>query len=340
MEVRVRERPDWCAGTGCHRGAGRSGHPEGPQSRAGRAVRAADAPCRSAGHRPRTGTGGAGPGARTSAAGAPRHRPAAAPKPVPEPAVRGANVKPGASESLRGLAQAARGAGGQRAARSEIDGRQAPVPVPPVATAWAVQLGAFSNRAQGGAARGGACKSAAIQGVHSRVPRFGTGALPRPRRPGTGPCACGGDRGPARQRTDFSRSSPGTPDRLECRTFRGALWSNGRADHIFAIITCSCPGAVGFSRGFIRESVALVAWLLGLWLAWHYAYLVNPWLGGALAEPGVREWTGRAIILVLVLLLGLSSSAASSRISRAAPWASLRWTGCSESSSAWCGASS
>jgi len=75
------------------------------------------------------------------------------------------------------------------------------------------------------------------------------------------------------------------------------------ADHIFAIILL-VSGAVGYFRGFIRESIALVAWLLGLWLAWHYAYLVNPWLGGALAEPAVREWTGRAIVLLLVLLLG------------------------------------
>jgi membrane protein required for colicin V production len=75
------------------------------------------------------------------------------------------------------------------------------------------------------------------------------------------------------------------------------------ADHIFAIMLL-VSGAVGYFRGFIRESIALVAWLAGLWLAWHFAYLVNPWLGGALSEPGVREWTGRAIVLILVLLLG------------------------------------
>ena len=63
-------------------------------------------------------------------------------------------------------------------------------------------------------------------------------------------------------------------------------------------------GAVGVFRGFIRESIALLAWLVGLWVAWHFAYLVNPWLGGALAEPGVREWTGRGIVLLLVLLAG------------------------------------
>jgi membrane protein required for colicin V production len=75
------------------------------------------------------------------------------------------------------------------------------------------------------------------------------------------------------------------------------------ADHIFAIILL-VSGAAGYFRGFVRESISLVAWLAGLWLAWHFAYLVNPWLGGALAEPGVREWTGRAVVLIVVLLLG------------------------------------
>lgn len=75
------------------------------------------------------------------------------------------------------------------------------------------------------------------------------------------------------------------------------------ADHIFAIILL-VSGAIGCFRGFIRESIALVSWLVGLWVAWRFAYLVNPWLGGALAEPGVREWMGRAIVLLIVLLVG------------------------------------
>src|SRR5262245_35203054 len=89
------------------------------------------------------------------------------------------------------------------------------------------------------------------------------------------------------------------------------------ADHIFAIILL-VSGAVGFFRGFIREAISLLAWLVGLWLAWHFAYLVNPWLGGALAEPGVREWTGRAIVLLVVLLVGaLTGSIVSHFIRRA-----------------------
>jgi membrane protein required for colicin V production len=75
------------------------------------------------------------------------------------------------------------------------------------------------------------------------------------------------------------------------------------ADHLFAIILLA-SGVLGYVRGFVREAIALLSWLVGLWLAWHYAYLIFPWLGGALAEPGVREWTGRAILLFLALLVG------------------------------------
>jgi len=80
------------------------------------------------------------------------------------------------------------------------------------------------------------------------------------------------------------------------------------ADHLFAVILLVSL-ILGCLRGFVRESIALLSWLLGLWLAWHYAYLLNPWLGGALAEPGVREWAGRAIVLLLVLLVGAAAGA-------------------------------
>jgi hypothetical protein len=73
------------------------------------------------------------------------------------------------------------------------------------------------------------------------------------------------------------------------------------ADYLFAIILLtSC--VLGAVRGFIREAISLLTWLVGLWIAWHYAHLVDPWLGGALAEPGVREWTGRAAVLLVVLV--------------------------------------
>jgi membrane protein required for colicin V production len=75
------------------------------------------------------------------------------------------------------------------------------------------------------------------------------------------------------------------------------------ADYLFiAILLVSV--ALGVIRGFVREAISLLVWLGGLWLAWRYAYLLYPYLGGALAEPGLREWIARVLLLVIILFVG------------------------------------
>ncbi|MBF8292031.1 MAG: hypothetical protein HW392_858 [Steroidobacteraceae bacterium] len=83
------------------------------------------------------------------------------------------------------------------------------------------------------------------------------------------------------------------------------------ADHLFAAILLISL-VLGCLRGFVREAISLLSWLIGLWLAWHFAYLLYPWLGGALAEPGIREWTGRAAVLLVALLIGSAVGAITS----------------------------
>jgi membrane protein required for colicin V production len=67
---------------------------------------------------------------------------------------------------------------------------------------------------------------------------------------------------------------------------------------------------VGVARGFLREVVALVAWVLALFLAWHFSDLIAPHLGGLMADSEVRPWAARVIIVALVLLLGTGVGAA------------------------------
>jgi len=66
---------------------------------------------------------------------------------------------------------------------------------------------------------------------------------------------------------------------------------------------------VGAMRGFLREAVALVAWLVALFIAWHFADLIEPHLGGLLSGSYVKPWAARIIIVVLVLLLGAAVGA-------------------------------
>ncbi len=59
----------------------------------------------------------------------------------------------------------------------------------------------------------------------------------------------------------------------------------------------------GAVRGFLRESVALLGWLVGLWLAWRYAYVVEPFLGGAIAGTELQTWAARIIVLIAVVIV-------------------------------------
>lgn len=77
---------------------------------------------------------------------------------------------------------------------------------------------------------------------------------------------------------------------------------NGADWFIFALVVLSC--VIGGLRGLMREAIALVTWLLGLWLAWTFGPSIEPYLGGVLAADGVRTWVARLIVLLVVLLIG------------------------------------
>jgi len=62
----------------------------------------------------------------------------------------------------------------------------------------------------------------------------------------------------------------------------------------------------GAIRGFLRESIALLAWLVGLWVAWKYSGLLEPQLGGALAGTALQPWVARLILLLAVVMVGWS----------------------------------
>jgi len=66
---------------------------------------------------------------------------------------------------------------------------------------------------------------------------------------------------------------------------------------------------VGAARGILRESIALATWIIALFVAWHFSSLIEPHLGGALADPDVAPWAARVIIAVLLLLLGTAVAA-------------------------------
>ena len=75
------------------------------------------------------------------------------------------------------------------------------------------------------------------------------------------------------------------------------------ADYVIvAVILLSA--VVGAARGFLREAISFAAWVIALFVAWHFSDLVEPHLGGLLAASDVRPWAARVIIVLLLLVLG------------------------------------
>ena len=65
----------------------------------------------------------------------------------------------------------------------------------------------------------------------------------------------------------------------------------------------------GLMRGFLKELVSLLTWIIAAWASWTFADSIEPHLGGALADAAVRPWAARAILFVAVLLAGTALGA-------------------------------
>jgi membrane protein required for colicin V production len=61
---------------------------------------------------------------------------------------------------------------------------------------------------------------------------------------------------------------------------------------------------IGLIRGLLREVIAVLSWVVGLWCAWHYSALLTPYLGGALQKEPLHTWAARGIIFAAALLIG------------------------------------
>jgi len=61
---------------------------------------------------------------------------------------------------------------------------------------------------------------------------------------------------------------------------------------------------VGAFRGFLREVISVISWVLAVWLAWKLAPALAPRFGGALREPVYGLWAARGLIFLVVVIAG------------------------------------
>jgi membrane protein required for colicin V production len=60
----------------------------------------------------------------------------------------------------------------------------------------------------------------------------------------------------------------------------------------------------GVMRGLLRESIGVIAWVIGVWSAFHFGPNLEPHLGGVLTSDVLRPWVARLVIFLIVVLIG------------------------------------
>lgn len=71
---------------------------------------------------------------------------------------------------------------------------------------------------------------------------------------------------------------------------------------ILALIALSA--ILSLFRGFVREALALAAWLVALWVSMAYYEELAAWLARWIEVPSAQKITAFALLFVCVLLLG------------------------------------
>ncbi|HEX9878154.1 MAG TPA: CvpA family protein [Gammaproteobacteria bacterium] len=72
------------------------------------------------------------------------------------------------------------------------------------------------------------------------------------------------------------------------------------------LIVAVCLGSAGFGfwRGFAKEAMSVATWLAAIWLAWRFTWVVEPLLGEWVVAPELKVWAARAVIFIIVMMIG------------------------------------
>ena len=70
------------------------------------------------------------------------------------------------------------------------------------------------------------------------------------------------------------------------------------------IAVLALSAALGFWRGFVKEALALTTWLVAIWVAWRFSWVMEAALAGWSAPGEVKLWASRALVFILALVVG------------------------------------
>jgi len=67
-----------------------------------------------------------------------------------------------------------------------------------------------------------------------------------------------------------------------------------------------CIGSAGFGywRGLAKEALSVGTWLIAIWLAWRFSWVIEPLLGEWVVAPELKIWAARVTVFVFIMIVG------------------------------------
>ena len=73
---------------------------------------------------------------------------------------------------------------------------------------------------------------------------------------------------------------------------------------LIIILLLFLSGLIGFFRGFIRETLSIIVWLIAIWLAWAFSESTAIDFFTWINPPEIRIWAARLSIILVSIIVG------------------------------------
>jgi len=60
---------------------------------------------------------------------------------------------------------------------------------------------------------------------------------------------------------------------------------------------------IGLFRGFVKEAISLIGWVVAVWGAWRFGAQVSAWLPDFVDDVTIKIWAARLLVLIGVLIV-------------------------------------
>jgi membrane protein required for colicin V production len=70
------------------------------------------------------------------------------------------------------------------------------------------------------------------------------------------------------------------------------------------IVLVLISGVISLFRGFVKEAISLLSWIVAIWVVWTFDEVLSAALASLITDPVVRIWGARLVLFVFVLVAG------------------------------------